>query len=117
MGNEMTTTERIEQALKRIKELLMLVKYWTEGNKNTDVLAKELKDRKKELVKDLDGVVDFPTAISKKIKSPLRFYCRGDCASYGNLRRSKDWWGCMTLKDFLNNLQTGKTFYEKIFSE
>ena len=53
MGNEMTTTERIEQALKRIKELLMLVKYWTEGNKNTDVLAKELKDRKKELVKDL----------------------------------------------------------------
>ena len=53
MGNEMTTTERIEQALKRIKELLMLVKYWTEGNKNTDELAKELKERKKELVKDL----------------------------------------------------------------
>ena len=53
MGNEMKTTERVEQAFKRIKELLMLVKYWTEGNKNTDVLAKELKDRKKELVKDL----------------------------------------------------------------
>ena len=53
MGNEMKTTERVEQAFKRVKELLMLVKYWTEGNKNTDVLAKELKDRKKELVKDL----------------------------------------------------------------
>ena len=53
MGYEMTTTERVEQAFKRMKELLMLVKYWTEGNKNTDVLAKELKDRKKELVKDL----------------------------------------------------------------
>ena len=53
MGNEMKTTERVENAFKRIKELLMLVKYWTEGNKNTDVLAKELKDRKKELVKNL----------------------------------------------------------------
>ena len=53
MGYEMKTTERVEQAFKRVKELLMLVKYWTEGNKNTDVLAKELKDRKKELVKDL----------------------------------------------------------------
>ena len=49
----MKTTEKVEQAFKRMKELLMLVKYWTEGNKNTDVLAKELKDRKKELVKDL----------------------------------------------------------------
>ena len=53
MVNKMKTTERIEHAFKRVKELLMLVKYWTEGNKNTDVLAKELKDRKKELVKDL----------------------------------------------------------------
>ena len=52
-GKCMKTTERVEQAFKRVKELLMLVKYWTEGNKNTDVLAKELKDRKKELVKDL----------------------------------------------------------------
>ena len=66
-----------------------------------------------EPIKNLDGVVDFPTAISKKIKSPLRFYCRGNCASYGNLRRSKDWWGCMTLKDFVNNLQTDKTPYKK----
>ena len=49
----MKTTEKVEQAFKRMKELLMLVKYWTEGNKNTDVLAKELKNRKKELVKDL----------------------------------------------------------------
>ena len=53
MVYKMKTTERVEQAFKRVKELLMLVKYWTEGNKNTDVLAKELKDRKKELVKDL----------------------------------------------------------------
>ena len=45
--------ERVMNALQRVKELLMLVKYWTEGNKNTDILAKELKDRKKELVKDL----------------------------------------------------------------
>ena len=51
----MKTTERVEQAFKRVKELLMLVKYWTEGNKNTDVLAKELKDRNKELVKDIQG--------------------------------------------------------------
>ena len=49
----MKTTERVEQAVKRMKELLMLVKYWTKGNKNTDELAKELKNRKKELVKDL----------------------------------------------------------------
>ena len=53
MVNKMKTTERVEQAFKRMKELVMLVKYWTEGNKNTDVLAKELKDRKKQLVKDL----------------------------------------------------------------
>ena len=49
----MKTTERVLNALQRVKELLMLVKYWTEGNKNTDELAKELKERKKELVKDL----------------------------------------------------------------
>ena len=49
----MKTQERVMNALQRVKELLMLVKYWTEGNKNTDILAKELKDRKKELVKDL----------------------------------------------------------------
>ena len=49
----MKTTERVEQAFKRVKELLMLVKYWTEGNKNTDELSKELNKRKKELVKDL----------------------------------------------------------------
>ena len=49
----MKTQERVMNALQRVKELLMLVKYWTEGNKNTDVLAKELKDRKKQLVKDL----------------------------------------------------------------
>ena len=53
MVYKMKTKERVDQAFKRVKELLMLVKYWTEGNKNTDVLAKELKDRKKELVKDL----------------------------------------------------------------
>ena len=49
----MITTERVLNAFQRVKELLMLVKYWTEGNKNTDELAKELKERKKELVKDL----------------------------------------------------------------
>ena len=43
----MKTQERVMNALQRVKELLMLVKYWTEGNKNTDILAKELKDRKK----------------------------------------------------------------------
>ena len=47
MVYKMKTTEKIENAFKRVKELLMLVKYWTEGNKNTDILAKELKDRKK----------------------------------------------------------------------
>ena len=49
----MKTTERVEQAFKRMKELVMLVKYWTEGNKNNNELTKELKNRKKELIKDL----------------------------------------------------------------
>ena len=47
----MKTTERVEQAFKRVKELLMLVKYWTEGNKNTDKLSKELDKR----IADLQG--------------------------------------------------------------
>tara|TARA_R100000781_G_scaffold49614_1_gene32928 strand:- start:287 stop:565 length:279 start_codon:yes stop_codon:yes gene_type:complete len=70
-----------------------------------------------EPIEDLDGVVDFPNGLSKNIKSPLRFYCRGRCASYGNLRRSNDYWGCMNLKDFLDNLKTGKQPYTKILKK
>ena len=37
----MKTTERIEQALKRVKELLMLVADWTKQPKEPDTLSVE----------------------------------------------------------------------------
>ena len=52
MGNEMKTTERVEQAFKRIKELLTLVTDWTKDSKE-DVLTKEFREKKLQMIEDL----------------------------------------------------------------
>jgi len=52
MGNEMKTTERVEQAFKRVKELLNLVADWTKNPKE-DELTKEFKDKKQKMIDDL----------------------------------------------------------------
>ena len=49
----MNKMEKIETALKRIKELLDLVLYWSKPTKEEDLLNKEFKKRKKDLLKDL----------------------------------------------------------------
>ena len=41
MVNKMKTTERVEQAFKRIKELLTLVADWTKQPKEPDALTQE----------------------------------------------------------------------------
>ena len=48
----MKTTERVEQAFKRIKELLRLVTDWTKNPKE-DVLTKEFREKKLQLIEDL----------------------------------------------------------------
>jgi len=52
MGDEMKTTERVEQAFKRVKELLNLVADWTKNPKE-DELTKEFKDKKQKMIDDL----------------------------------------------------------------
>jgi len=52
MGNKMKTTERVEQAFKRVKELLNLVADWTKNPKE-DELTKEFKDKKQKMIDDL----------------------------------------------------------------
>ena len=59
-------------------------------------------------IKDNKGVVDFPLSCSNNIKAPLRFYHRGNCASYGNKQRVKNKWGCWNLDEFLENLLDGE---------
>ncbi len=49
----MNKMEKIETALKRIKELFDLVIYWSKPTKEEDLLNKEFKKRKKVLLKDL----------------------------------------------------------------
>jgi len=49
----MNKMEKIETALKRIKELFDLVLYWSKPTKEEDFLNKEFKKRKKDLLKDL----------------------------------------------------------------
>ena len=49
----MNKMEKIETALKRIKELFDLVIYWSKPTKKEDLLNKEFKKRKKDLLKDL----------------------------------------------------------------
>jgi len=53
MGNKiMKTTERVEQAFKRVKELLSLVADWTKNPKE-DELTKEFKEKKQKMIDDL----------------------------------------------------------------
>ena len=53
MGNEMKTTERVEQAFKRIKELLRLITDWTKEPKEKDALTKEFREKKLKMIEDL----------------------------------------------------------------
>ncbi len=53
MGNEMKTTERVEQAFKRIKELLRLITDWTKEPKEEDALTKEFREKKLKMIEDL----------------------------------------------------------------
>ena len=52
MGCKMKTTEKVEQAFKRVKELLTLVADWTKNPKE-DELTKEFKDKKQKMINDL----------------------------------------------------------------
>jgi len=49
----MKTTERVEQAFKRIKELLTLVADWTKQSKEEDALTKEFREKKLQIIEDL----------------------------------------------------------------
>ena len=53
MGYKMKTTERVEQAFKRIKELLTLVADWTKQPKEEDTLTKEFREKKLKMIEDL----------------------------------------------------------------
>ena len=52
MGCKMKTTEKVEQAFKRVKELLTLVADWTKNPKE-DELTKEFKDKKQKMIDNL----------------------------------------------------------------
>ncbi len=49
----MKTSERILNALQRVKELLMLVSDWSKKPKEEDALNKEFKEAKQKLIDDL----------------------------------------------------------------
>ena len=49
----MKTTERVEQAFKRIKELLRLITDWTKEPKQEDALTKEFREKKLKMIEDL----------------------------------------------------------------
>ena len=53
MVNKMKTTEKIENALKRVKELLTLVADWTKKPQKEDALSKEFNDKKLKMIEDL----------------------------------------------------------------
>ena len=53
MGYEMKTTERVENAFKRIKELLILVSDWTKKPEKKDALTKEFREKKLKMIEDL----------------------------------------------------------------
>ena len=53
MVNKMKTTERVEQALKRVKELLTLVADWTKQPKEPDTLSLEFNKKKQQIIDDL----------------------------------------------------------------
>ena len=49
----MKTTEKIENALRRIKELLTLVADWTKQPKEPDTLTLEFNKKKQQMIDDL----------------------------------------------------------------
>tara|TARA_R100000231_G_scaffold135466_1_gene109927 strand:+ start:443 stop:712 length:270 start_codon:yes stop_codon:yes gene_type:complete len=49
----MKTTERVEQAFRRIKELLMLITDWTKQPKEKDALTQEFTEKKLSMIEDL----------------------------------------------------------------
>ena len=53
MGYKMKTTEKVENAFKRIKEILTLVADWTKKPKQEDVLTKEFREKKLKMIEDL----------------------------------------------------------------
>ena len=53
MVNQMKTTERVEQAFKRIKELLRLITDWTKNPEEEDALSKEFREKKLKMIEDL----------------------------------------------------------------
>ena len=53
MVNKMKTTERVEQAFKRIKELLRLITDWTKEPKEEDALTKEFREKKLKMIENL----------------------------------------------------------------
>ena len=53
MVNKMKTTERVEQALKRVKELLTLVADWTKKPQEPDTLTLEFNKKKQQMIDDL----------------------------------------------------------------
>ena len=53
MVSKMKTTERVLNALQRVKELLGLVSDWTKQPKEEDALTKEFKEKKLQIIEDL----------------------------------------------------------------
>ena len=53
MVYKMKTTEKIENALKRVRELLMLVADWTKQPKEPDTLTLEFNKKKQQMIDDL----------------------------------------------------------------
>ena len=53
MVNKMKTTERVLNALQRVKELLGLVSDWTKQPKEEDALTKEFREKKLKMIEDL----------------------------------------------------------------
>ena len=49
----MKSTEKIENALKRVKELLTLVADWTKKSKEPDTLTLEFNKKKQQMIDDL----------------------------------------------------------------
>ena len=49
----MKTTERVINALQRVKELLGLVSEWTKEPKEEDALTKEFREKKLKMIEDL----------------------------------------------------------------
>ena len=53
MVNKMKTTERVLNALQRVKELLGLVSDWTKQPKKPDTLSLEFNKKKQQMIDDL----------------------------------------------------------------